>query len=46
MADLLTKGFKTERHRLNHYHKHGASYGAATPEDYEVIADKFLGGVL
>jgi hypothetical protein len=43
---LQTKGFVNTRQRGRKFNKHGADFGASNPEEYERLADKFLGGAL
>lgn len=40
---LITKGFKTAQQRTQHYGNHGAKVGAASENQYEQMADKFIG---
>jgi len=39
-----TRGFRTWLDLMEHYNRHGAELGARTPQEYEDLADKFLGG--
>lgn len=41
---LQTKGFVNERQRNRKFFKHGADFGASNAEEYERLADEFLGG--
>ena len=41
-----TKGFKSALDLADHFLKHGSDFGAATADDYETLADQFLGGPL
>lgn len=40
---LLTRGFRTAQQRLQHFGDHGTDFGAANENDYESLADAFLG---
>lgn len=40
-----TKGFATRGQLLEHFYHHGAEFDAATPEEYQSLADAFLGGL-
>jgi filamentous hemagglutinin len=42
----FTKGFATRGQLLEHFYHHGAEFGALTPEEYQALADTFLGGPL
>lgn len=42
---LLTKGFDPAL-LGDHFARHGVDFGARTEEEYEAMADKFLGGPL
>ena len=39
----LTRGFVSTDERRRHFLLHGAEFGAATEEEYEELADAFLG---
>jgi hypothetical protein len=41
---LITKGFLNTRQLNRHFAEHGADFGASNSTDYELMADKFLGG--
>src|SRR5271165_1016470 len=41
---LQTKGFLNYRQRARHFSEHGVDFGASNANDYEQIADAFLGG--
>ena len=41
---MHTLGFCNRRTRLDHYDRHGGDFGATRPEEYEQMADEFLGG--
>jgi hypothetical protein len=43
---LLTRGFVTRDDRDEHFQKHGREFAAATADEYETLADLFLGGPL
>jgi filamentous hemagglutinin len=42
---LLTKGFDPAL-LPDHFQRHGADFGAASPQEYEAMADQFLGSPL
>ena len=42
---LKTLGFMNVRQRNRHFSAHGAEFGASNAQDYEKLADEFLGGV-
>jgi len=42
---LLTSGFDPA-FLADHFRRHGGEFDAETPEDYEALADVFLGGSL
>lgn len=39
----LTRGFATKLDLADHFQKHGREMGAATEQEYEQLADAFLG---
>jgi pyocin large subunit-like protein len=41
-----TKGFGGDKPRASHAQAHAADFAAATPVEYERLADEFLGGPL
>lgn len=41
-----TRGFVSPALLNRHFHDHGADFAAATPQEYEGLADAFLGGPL
>jgi len=41
---LQTNGFVNRRQRDRKFSKHGSEFGASNPEEYERMADGFLGG--
>jgi len=40
----FTKGFADAYTRRIHFEHHGSDFGAVTEEEYEALADEFLGG--
>jgi pyocin large subunit-like protein len=40
----LTKGFRDDVERGDHFDKHGREFGVLDPVEYESMADIFLGG--
>lgn len=38
-----TRGFKSALHKSDHFSAHGARLGVLTEEEYEILADNFLG---
>ena len=43
---MPTKGFRTQADLRQHFYKHGADFACATSDQYERLADAFLGGQL
>jgi pyocin large subunit-like protein len=43
MAVQYTCGFKSLLHKADHFSAHGARLGVSAEEDYETLADNFLG---
>lgn len=39
-----TLGFADSIRQGDHFQRHGSDFGAATPKEYEALADLFLGG--
>ena len=46
MSGPFTKGFNSPAQLLDHFQSHGGDFGAKDAEDYQRMADEFLGGVI
>ena len=43
---VMTRGFRKDEDRARHFYKRGVDFGCVTSEQYERMADEFLGGPL
>jgi pyocin large subunit-like protein len=41
---LTTRGFESLEQLRDHFQEHGSDFGASNPDEYEHMADAFLGG--
>ena len=44
MSGPFTRGFNSPAQLLDHFQSHGGDFGAKDAEDYQRMADEFLGG--